>query len=94
MSTDGETVVILHLVLLKKMCRKLSWCHRFGTLPCVMPRQKSPNLECSETGEVLQNAENRWGGRCPCQEKEIPSLDSQCSLISKKEHICTLHGFF
>ena len=59
MSTDGETVVILHMVLLKKMCRKLSWCHRFGTLPCVMPRQKSPNLECSETGEVLQNAENR-----------------------------------
>ena len=29
---------------------------------------KSRNLECSETVEVLQNAENRKGGRCPCRD--------------------------
>ena len=45
MSTDGETVVILHIVRLKRMCRKLSWCHRFSTLPCVMQRQLRPNYK-------------------------------------------------
>ena len=31
-------------------------------------KDKSPNVECSETVEVLQNAENRKGGRCPCRD--------------------------
>ena len=29
---------------------------------------KSPNFECSETVEVLQNAKSRWSGRCPCRD--------------------------
>ena len=84
MNTDGETVVILHKVRLKRMCRKLSWCHRFSTLPCVMPRQKSPNLECSETVEILQNAISRKGGQWHCQEKESASLDSHVLWFQKK----------
>ena len=31
-------------------------------------KTSSHNLVCSETVEVLQNAENRNGGRCPCRD--------------------------
>ena len=44
----------------------------------------SPNLECSETVEVLQNAINRKGGQWPCQEKESSSLNSHVLWLFKK----------
>ena len=59
MSTDGEKVFFLHMVLLKKDVQKTVVVHRFGTLPCVMQQQKSPNSECPETVEVLRNTVNR-----------------------------------
>ena len=83
--------VFLHVVLRKKMCRKLSWCHRFSTLPCVMPRQKSPKSVCSAPVEVLRNAVSRWSGRCSCRDAFAfahHSKQAKKSLSPSESSVC------
>ena len=61
MSTDRETVVILHIVLLKKDVQKTVVVPQIQYIAVCDATTSSPNLECSETVEVLRNAVNRQG---------------------------------
>ena len=57
------------------MCRKLSWCHRFSTLPCVMTRQVPQNYKCVQKLWIF--AVNRWSGQCSFRGAEAPSHHSK-----------------
>ena len=88
------------------MCRKLSWCHRFTTLPCVMQRQIHPNCKCVQKLWIF--AVNRWSGQCSCRGAEAPSHHSKqkktfclsqccsvcCLFVSKNEILRKLWNTF
>ena len=57
----------MHMVLL--MCRKkLSWCHRFNALPCVMPRHVLRIQSVQKQLKICKTQYNRWSGQCPCRD--------------------------
>ena len=86
MNKDGETVVILHMVLHKKMCKKLSWCHRFNTLPCVMPRHVL-RIQCVQKQlKICKTQYNRWSGRCPCRDALAFFFTIKKNLLSPSEN--------
>ena len=62
------------------MCRKLSWCHRFSTLPCVMQRLISPNYKYVQKLWIFEV--NRWSGQCSCRGAEAPSHHSKQKKLS------------
>ena len=98
-------LVILHMVLLT-MCRKLSWCHRFSTLPCVMQRQVLPNYK--NVQKLRISAVNRWSGQCSCRGAEASSHHSKqkktfcfsqfclfcCLFVSKNDTLKKLWNTF
>ena len=63
MNTDGETVVIFAHSAAQKDVQKTVVVPQIQYIAVCDATTSSPNLECSETVEVLQNAINRKGGQ-------------------------------